>query len=815
MNALRTRRSDGRPIAIRLQDAVVVALTILLLVSIGVSSALWYRSSHRVAEEGARRVQGELASRIEDRILQFLAVPQVIIETNASVLAGLGFDPIDPQMLERLFLEQVRVFDSVSSVYAGSPGGGIVDAGREGPGGSFYVIETDGFRSGEFRKYSIDDEGHRLDLLQTVPDFDARTRPWYQSAVERGGPTWSDIYVLFSGQDMAVAASRPLYDSEGNLQLVLSSDIFLSQIDVLMRSMAYGQTGFGLIIDRDGYIVASSQEHVDFVRDENTGEFRRVLAEGSAMSAIRQTARFLETSLEGGLPSLSEDYLGTISIDGKRQFVQASPLRDAYGIDWISVVVIPEADFVGPIEAGTRTTLLFLAIALILTIGAGALVVRQVTRPLAELTKATREWEGGGIVSIPHSKRLREIRDLSQSFEAMSERLSAGLTALQSEIAEREQAQRTLQESEERLRTYIEQAPIAIFVANAAGKYTDVNPAACRMTGYSRDELLRIGIRDLIGGSEPEEPEMFQKLRKEGLSSGVVRVHKKDGTELWQQIDSVALEPNRLIAFCTDITQRLRTEESLRRHQKMESLGTMARGVAHEINNPLTGMMNYAELIESRMPDPQAQKYAANILREGERIAHIIRNLLSFARDDVRVRHPDDVRDIVTESLPLVHNALLRSHITVEQEFDEDVPDVLCSRPQIQQVIVNLLMNSRDALDIRYPEYDPNKIIGIRVTSVEHDETRWVRTSIHDYGKGMPPDQVERAFDPFFTSRAQHERTGLGLTISFGIIQEHGGTIHIESEEGQGTTVLFDLPSATGPDSVQSPDSDAPDGPVL
>ncbi|MCK5584442.1 HAMP domain-containing histidine kinase, partial [Candidatus Bipolaricaulota bacterium] len=219
-------------------------------------------------------------------------------------------------------------------------------------------------------------------------------------------------------------------------------------------------------------------------------------------------------------------------------------------------------------------------------------------------------------------------------------------------------------------------------------------------------------------------------------------------------------------------------------------------GVAHEINNPLMGMMGYSELLEARISDPDEKEYAKSILREGERIAHIIRNLLSFAREDKGERHPVDVRDIVADSLPLVHNALLRSHITVQEHLDEAIPEVECSRQQIQQVIVNLLMNARDALDVKYPQYDEDKVIHVSVLPVERDGATWVRTTIQDHGTGMSEDQATRAFDPFFTTKSRDEGTGLGLTISFGIIQEHGGEIVIESEEGEGTTARFDLPAS-------------------
>jgi PAS domain S-box-containing protein len=785
---------EKRRPGVRLQDAVTVSLVILLVCSIGISSALWYQNSRKAAADGARLMQREIGSRIEDRILQFLATPHKLNLANAGALTGLDLTDLPQGELEHLFLSEISVFETVSSVYAGSPQGGIIDAGREGAGGGLYVIETEGFRSGLFRKYSVDAAGNRNELLQTVPDFDARTRPWFQAAVARKGAVWSDIYVLFSGQGLAIAASLPVYDSQGNLQLVLSSDIFLSHIDEFMRTLSYGSTGLGFITDRAGYMVAASGDDSHAVSNPDGSPAGRSLALDSPSPMVHAAAQYIIETL-GGFDSIDETYSGVFAVDGKRQLLQISRIRDEYGIDWLSVLVIPELDFLEGILASTRTTVVFLFAALALTIGAGILVVRQVTRPLGELTAASHALSRGQVVPVPHSRYVRELRDLSESFEMMSNHLNATLVSLQGEIDSRKQAQRTLQESEERLRMYIEKAPVAIFVADENGQYTDVNPEACRMTGYPRDELLQMSITELVAkedvaGIRP----LFERLKSEGTASGVVEVRRKDGSELWMQLDSVVLGPNRLVAFCADVTERLQVEESLRHQQKMESLGTLASGVAHEINNPLMGMMSFAELIGSRIEDDQARVYAEGILREGERIAHIIRTLLAFAREDSGTRHPADVRTIIVESLPLVHTALLRSHITLEKDLAEAVPEVDCAQQQLQQVVVNLIMNARDALDERYPGYDDDKILRISATTVEDDHTRWVRMTIEDHGIGMPVEQTSRSFDPFFTTKSRDERTGMGLTISYGIIQDHGGRIQIESEQGKGSRIHVDLP---------------------
>ena len=790
-----TRAPTKKGFGIRLQDAVVIALAVLVSSSIGIVSTLWYLGSRQAAGDSARLLQSEIASRIEDHIQRFVAVPHEISEANAAALQLVDFDEFQPSRLRSLLVEQIRIFDTVSSIYVGSPAGGLLDAGREGADGPLYLIETEGFQSGTFNKYSVDEQGNRGELLQTIPNFDARTRPWFEAAVQAGGPTWSDIYVLFSGHDMAIAASRPVYDDTGELLFVLSSDIFLSQIDGLLRSMEYATSGFGFIIDRQGLIVASSMDDSHLEMDETGNTLTRIHATEDPSPLIQHTALALERAL-GDLSLVDAVHQVELNLEKKRCFAQVRPVHDAYGIDWLSVIVIPEADFLLPVMASARTTFLFLAIALILVITTGVVFVKRVTRPLETLTAATHQLGAGQHVEIPHSRRIREIGALASSFETMSEQLNSTLRNLKGEIAEREQAQGTLKESEERFRTVIEMSPLAIFVTDGERRFLDANSAACHLTGYSKDELLSMRMDHVAEVEEGSADwSLFTSLKEVQSGGGEFPLYRKDGTELLIRVDSVALSQDRFVGFCTDITRQRQTEESLRHQQKMESLGTMARGVAHEINNPLMAMMNYSELLESRVPDPGNREFAQGILREGERIAHIIRNLLSFAREDKGERHPEDLRGIVSDSLPIVRTAFLRSHIIVRQDIPESLPDIECSRQQIRQVLVNLLMNARDALDARYPAYDDDKILTISIQAIDRNGTTWIRTSVQDHGAGMPAAQAERAFDPFFTTRPRNERTGLGLTISFGIVQEHGGQIAIESEPEKGTTVHFDLPA--------------------
>lgn len=234
-------------------------------------------------------------------------------------------------------------------------------------------------------------------------------------------------------------------------------------------------------------------------------------------------------------------------------------------------------------------------------------------------------------------------------------------------------------------------------------------------------------------------------------------------------------------------------EAHLRQSQKLESLGTLASGVAHEINNPLMGMINYADLLAQRVEDDTVKEYSQIIIEEGNRIANIVRNLLSFSRQDKEAYDLAEIKDLIDRSLSLIGSVLRKDQISVELNIPEGLPQVKCRSQQIQQVIINLLTNAQHALNARYPEYHENKLIRITAIPSENDGENWIRMTVEDHGIGVPEDVRERIFDPFFSTKSRHEGTGLGLSVSFGIMKDHQGALSVESKPGEYTRLHVDL----------------------
>lgn len=253
-----------------------------------------------------------------------------------------------------------------------------------------------------------------------------------------------------------------------------------------------------------------------------------------------------------------------------------------------------------------------------------------------------------------------------------------------------------------------------------------------------------------------------------------------------------------------DVTEEKMYRAETMRAGQLASIGELAAGVAHEINNPINGIINYAQVLlddsskEQRGDESgnQAQRAMLDrIIKEGERIAYIVRNLLFFARQREEEAEVVGVETVINDSLSLIKHQLQKDGVIISTDISGDLPSIKVHPQQLQQVFLNLFSNARYALNQRYPGRDPGKKLEIRCRAVQGREGAMVRTEVTDYGDGIPPELLTQIFEPFFSSKKPGEGTGLGLSISAGLIKDFRGQLRVESEPGEHTTLIVDLPA--------------------
>jgi PAS domain S-box-containing protein len=240
----------------------------------------------------------------------------------------------------------------------------------------------------------------------------------------------------------------------------------------------------------------------------------------------------------------------------------------------------------------------------------------------------------------------------------------------------------------------------------------------------------------------------------------------------------------RLLLF-DDVTQRERMEEQMSQTEKLTSLGLLAAGVAHEVNTPLAVISNYIQMLAKQMPegDPR-QGIIEKIVKQTFRASEIVNNLLNFSRTSATETADIDVNRVVEETLSLVAHPLKTSQIQVVKQLGETLPAVRGSANKLQQVFLNLFLNARDAM--------PSGGM-LEVRTAAHNGS--VEIEVADTGAGIPRDHIHRIFDPFFTTKASGRGTGLGLSVSYGIIKEHAGKIDVRSTPGKGTSFHVEFPA--------------------
>ncbi|MCG3124112.1 MAG: Sensor histidine kinase RcsC [Phycisphaerales bacterium] len=362
------------------------------------------------------------------------------------------------------------------------------------------------------------------------------------------------------------------------------------------------------------------------------------------------------------------------------------------------------------------------------------------------------------------------------------------------EFLDRMQAVKDLRTSEARFRTLVEQASDGIFMVDGDGHCTDANAAGCQMFGYGRDEI--IGLKPDVALADGDLDRLKREMRSllEGRPSKTLwKLRRKDGSTFQGEVNARRLPDGRLLGVVRDVTERFELEEQLRHAQKMEAVGQLAGGVAHDFNNLLTVILGACEMALSNTgPTDPNRRLLMEVREGGQRAAALTRQLLAFSRRAVVEPRVMDLNLAVRDTEPLLRRLVGRD-ITLILDLDATIGPVRADPGQIGQVLMNLVANAKEAT----PAGGTIAISTRGVPSSDRDvlrRARQVALSVRDTGSGMTPEVRARMFEPFFTTKPVGKGTGLGLSMVFGIVEQAGGSIDVESEPGKGTTISILLP---------------------
>jgi PAS domain S-box-containing protein len=370
--------------------------------------------------------------------------------------------------------------------------------------------------------------------------------------------------------------------------------------------------------------------------------------------------------------------------------------------------------------------------------------------------------------------------------------------------------QRKLRESEERYRALFEQARDGIGLVRLADyRLIEANDKVCEILDLRQQDCVGQDVRKLLVTSTPNAPPELTMATTNGHLSGEseLMVQTAQGRSLPVSVSFTPLSTDGeqvTIMVLRDLSLRRQLEverdemqRQLYQSSKLASIGELSSGVAHEINNPLNGIINFAQLLkdEERPRSEFEQQMIDGIIDEGERISQIVRGLLTFARADTHELGQVHLADSIKTSIALFGRQFEKDGINVEIDLDPKLPLVRANDSRLRQVVVNMISNAHHALEAKSPDTLEPRLF--RITAHRAGKQgEIVRVEFYDNGVGIKSENLGKVFDPFFTTRREAGGTGLGLSVSFGIIRDFGGSISVESEEGKFTRFVIELSAA-------------------
>ena len=361
--------------------------------------------------------------------------------------------------------------------------------------------------------------------------------------------------------------------------------------------------------------------------------------------------------------------------------------------------------------------------------------------------------------------------------------------------------ERTLRQQEEAYRMLVEQAVDGIFIADAQGRYLDVNSSGAAMLQMTRDEVIGLTIADIVAPDQVARIAAEVDELQRGLTvSRPWTLRRKDGSLFSAEISAKMLPDGRLQGMVRDVSKREELEAQLRQSQKLEAIGTLAAGIAHDFNNLLAAIRGHSGLAVREISErDRVLGRLAEIEHAAARATRLVQQIVDFSRPT-----PPSIAQVRLPELVAEVGGLLRGALPAGVEIDtlcaEDTPEVSGDASQLHQVLVNLCTNAWQAM-----EGKPGKIT-LRTSRELRAGAEHARITIRDDGKGMEPATLERVFEPFFTTKEVGQGSGLGLSVVHSIVRNHGGVISLDSAPSQGTTVTIDLPAATATPAEREPE---------
>jgi two-component system cell cycle sensor histidine kinase/response regulator CckA len=647
-----------------------------------------------------------------------------------------------------------------------------------------------------FLNLSVSDARGRIVGLSSAAtgrdSLDVSDRKYFREAIRTRGLGIGEPMIGRVSNQYSLALGRAILDSRGVPVGVVAASTQLDQLRALLIPADLPAETVVTLLDARGVVLARSKDAEQWVGRDVSGY----------------------PAMQGSSPEPE----GVVEVTGLDGVHRLSGFATAARVPWSVYVGIASEVALARVHEQERQTAWLFGGSLTVSLMLAWLLARGIAAPVRALTDDAAAFASGDLAHRTTVRADGEVGTLALTFNRMADAL------------QRHGDQ--LSESEMRYRHLFETLPLPMWVYDVDSlRFLAVNGAAIERYGYSRDEFLALRVTDIRPAADmPAFLDVVTTGRPSAIQAEAWRHRTRSGELLEVEISSSTLEygeASARLVVVNDVTVRRRTElallhsqEQLRQSQKMEAIGSLAGGVAHDFNNLLTAILGYCDLaLEGLEPESTAAGDVAEIRRAAQRAAELTHQLLAFSRRQVLKTRVFSLAAAVEPSEKILRR-LISENIALEMRADPDTPLVRADPTQLEQVILNLAVNARDAM----PRGGMLRLATRAVTLDRPFTTagttlppgRYAALEVMDTGTGIAPEIMGRVFEPFFTTKERGQGTGLGLATVYGIVEQSGGGIVIDSTVGAGTTFTLYFPVAAAPaetaEATPRPPSPSPRG---
>ncbi len=559
-----------------LRTTLVASFVVQIVAAVGLTGWLSFRNGYQAVNELMNQISDQVTANVKKHFKTFADTPYQFLQINVAAIRVGNLDLTDYPKMARYFWEQTQISDAVPQVYFGNPQGYYVGVWKETDSLTTLHIRNQ-LTAPRLEVYQLDRQGKSMALISSQV-YDPRQRPWYQRAVKAGRPTWSSIYVFATSPRLGITHAVPIYDGSKSLQGVLAADLTLSDISNFLRQLDVSDSGQVFIIERSGEIVASSAAEPPFLKTETTQ--KRLTAVESSNPLIREGAQNL-LSRFGSFEGIDTRERFIFEIEGKRKFLQVTPLQDGRGLDWLMALVIPEADFTAQIDANTRNTIVLCVIALAMATLLGIVTSRWITAPVVRVSQASDKLAQGDLEQQVEPSFITDIDILAESFNKMAEQLRESFNALR--------------QSEATNRAIVNTIPDLMIRARGDGTYLEVLGSE-RPQGVYEVKRLRPG-KTIEESFPPEVKEQGIHYIQQALATGKLQIYEHqiilNGQPRYEEVRIMVLGEDEVLIMVRDISARKQAEQALEQaNQELEQKVTERTASLAESQRTLATLMS-------------------------------------------------------------------------------------------------------------------------------------------------------------------------------------------------------------------------------